>query len=529
MSLSQVVFENTEIKGLIPARFQRVVQCLPDHLAIVTPSEQIAYSQLDDLSDKISRILTRFDQGGNQLYALLLEQGITSIAAILGVLKSGKSFIIFSPDTPLERLKAFWEDAESPAIITNTSCLQTSLNITGIDKVINLDSTEQPENAILKVAQKTSPEDMAAIFYTSGSTGEPKGVMWSHELVLHTAYLNNKSYQITPKDRIAVLSAYGFGAAMTMSFAALLSGATLYFSPAFQQNSKLLLNWIENNKITILSMTTAGLFRQILKALPDFSPMIHVRLIVLGGDNLFKEDVESFFRLFPSKSSLVYRLAGSETMLMREIKIDHSMEFSENQIPVGYAVQDKELLILSEDQNEITDGSLGEIAIRSQYLSSGYWHNPELTSQKFIPDKADPQKKIYLTGDLGRINNQGQLVFVGRKDNMVKIRGFSVQLEAIENALQDLPGINEAVVNYKSGIKGNRLIAYLIPNSNIKLQVKEIKSALGKKIPGYSIPSIYCWLDEFPRTSTGKVDRKKLPDVSGDRPEFNHEISGTLQ
>jgi amino acid adenylation domain-containing protein len=521
MKLSEVPFLKTEIHALIPVRFRQVVDQVPGCPALVTNSEVVSYSEMDATSDKFAQTILSLGRPKNSLFAILIEQGVTSIATILGVLKAGGSYIIFSPDTPIERLKVYWEDAAHPILLTNANCRSIALEIAGSDQILNLDESIPDIGADSSELKIQQPEEMACIFYTSGSTGQPKGVIWSHELILHTAFVNQQSYQISPEDRILVMSAYGFGSNMTMSFAALLTGATLVQSSPFQHNLTALVSRIIENKITILAMPQTGLLHQILDAIEDSAQLKNVRLIILGGEDLYKQDIESFQKALPGTTQLVYRLAGSETMLMRELKIDSSTELRNGKIPVGYAVKDKELLLLSDKGENVPGGMVGEIAIRSRYLATGYWRQKDLTTRKFLKQPDTPDQRIYLTGDLGRLNKQGQLEFLGRKDNIVIIRGFSVQLEAIEVALQSMTAVEEAAVAIKPRSSENRLVAYLIPRAGTKKTVSELKSILGKKLPGHMIPSAFVWLDEFPRTATGKVDRNRLPLPTAQRPDLS--------
>jgi acyl carrier protein len=268
-------------------------------------------------------------------------------------------------------------------------------------------------------------------------------------------------------------------------------------------------------------MPPIGLFRNILKAIDEGKPLNNVRIIILGGDDLFKQDINQYRNRFNTGTELFYRLAGSETMLMREYKINPSMNFSTEKIPVGFSVPDKELILLDDHGNIVADNLVGEIAIRSRYLALGYWRNPELTTRKFLPDPKERHKRIYLTGDIGRINESGQLEFLGRKDHMVKIRGFSVQLEIIDRVLQSVKGMQDAVVAVRdNNTKGKYLVAYLVPEKGIKIPEKTIRDAISKKLPSYMNPSIYVWMDHLPRTATGKVDRNNLPVPSGTRPNL---------
>ncbi len=521
MQPKKTSFTRSEIHQLIQTRFNRVVKLYPSYPAIITPSEQISYSELDVLSDRIGYAIQHHERNPKKICAIFMEQGISSTAAILGVLKAGMSFILIPPETPSSRINAYWEETDHPIFLTTNQYKHIVIEITKDDSVILLDELPKIPQDFVFAGSDARPEDMAAIFYTSGSTGEPKGVIWTHELILHTAFLNTQSYSITSEDKIAILSAFGYGAAMTMSFAAMLNGAALCFYPTPQQTPTAFLQWVSDNNISILSMTTLGLLRQVLHEMRGPSSLKKVRMVILGGDDLYRADVNLFFDKFPMDTIFVYRLAGSETMLMREIKITPSTKLLTDKVPVGYEVPDKELLLLNEELKPVSKEEVGEIAIRSRYLSPGYWKQPELTAKKFLKDPVNEDMRIYLTGDLGRLNGLGQLEFLGRKDNMVKVRGFSVQLEAIEQRLVAIRGIKEAVVVLRSWQGRSRLTAYLKSEGSDKPSANKIKNELASVFPQHSIPSVYCWVDSIPRTSTGKVDRSNLPDVLMERPELS--------
>ena len=518
--MPQIPFFKSEVEDTIPSRFRRVAGLVSENIAIETESERISYSDLDKISDQIACVILRHQVPQQFLYAILMEHGVMALATILGVLKAGKSFIIAPPETPAKRLSAFFEDALQPLVLTNSENHKIASQIALSEKIINIDTALSSQESFDPPAVNFQPDDMAAIFYTSGTTGEPKGVIWSHELILHTAFLNCQSYQISPKDRLAMLSAFGFGAAMTMSFAALLSGATLLIPNMLQLDLLRFIRWAGENKVTILSMPPVDLFRQLVTALVKESPLSNVRLIILGGDTLYARDVDLYKRSFNKDTVLVYRLAGSETMLMREHKITTSMEFSTEKISVGNSIPDKDLLLLDEYGQMVPEGTVGEIAIQSRYLSPGYWRNPELTAKSFLPDPNGNNKRIYLTGDTGILNANGELEYLGRKDQMVKIRGYSVQLETIDQALQKLDNIQDAVVIVQPVRNLKRLVAYLVSSGERKPSVNELRDALSAQLPGYMIPSSYIWLDRLPRTVTGKIDRKELPPPTLSRPDL---------
>lgn len=519
--MRQVPFLKSEIEETIPNRFRRAANQVPNNIAIETEFEKLTYLELDKISDQIATVITKKHSLDTPIVAVLMEHSPQALAAILGILKAGKSFVIFTPEMPLKKLAALWEDTLQPPILTNTKCLNIAAQISSAENIINLDKIAFESDIFDVSAVKTQPSDIAAIFYTSGSMGESKGVIWSHELILHTAYLNYQSYQISTEDKLAMFSAFGFGAAMTMSFAALLSGASLFIPNTMTHNLSGLTKWIIEKKATILSLPPINLYRQITNALSEMPPLKHIRLIILGGDALYKKDIDLYKKVFASSTVLVYRLAGSETMLMRENKFDTTTEITTDRISAGYSVPDKELLLLDDQGKEISNGEVGEIAIRSRYLSSGYWRKPDLTKKSFLDDPETPTKKIYLTGDIGRLSLDGQLEHLGRKDNMVKIRGYSIQLEVIDETLQNFKTIKEAVVVVQQTAKNKRLIAYLVPKEKTTSSIKEIRDWLSLQLPSHMMPSLYIWVDTLPKTVTGKVNRNALPSLTLDRPELD--------
>lgn len=520
MTSGNLTFTGKDIQTSIPIRFRKVAAHLPDHLAVVSPGEQISYAELDRLSDQIAAEVIKCGLQHESLVAIFIEQSVLAIAALLGVLKSGSGYLLLSPATPRERLSKYWEDAGRPVLLINQRNLAAARQLAQPDEMINLEEI-RTQGAIEGLpSPPISPKDMAAVFYTSGSVGELKGVIWTHEMILHTASLNQHSYGIVPEDHLAVLASYGYGASMTQSFAALLSGATLYFPETPHHDLRALGDWIVDNEVSVLGMPPLALLRQILNLLRGHRPLQHLRMAVLGGEDLYREDIELFREILPPNAILAYRLAGSETMVMCENIIDSKAELPDGKIPVGYPIQDLELILVRDEEGELPDSDVGEIIISSRYLSPGYWHKPELTARKFFQDPAFPGRRIYHTGDLGRFNKKGQLIYIGRRDNTVRIHGFGVQLEEIEQLIEKLPMIKQAVVNLSLDPSGKRLVAYLVPqdgNPDPKLNLRDV---LGSKLPRYMIPSQLVWLDSIPRTPTGKVNRHRLPAPEMKRPEL---------
>jgi amino acid adenylation domain-containing protein len=512
-------FEKSEIEIPIRARLRKLAHLLPDQPAILDGANSITYSELDSLSDRIARHLIVRCGPKPEPVAILLKQGIQSLCACLGVIKAGKSFSLLPPVFPEDRLAAIWMDLEKPPMIVHRESLATARAFCP-DPGLLLDFDEACAERGIDALPDPPPESLGAIFYTSATTGEPKGVLWSNRMILHAAWQNGNQYRISARDRLTHLSAYGFGAATTISFAAILNGAALYLPAEKIGDLQTILERLRKDKISILSLTALGFFRQQSHSGEQRKASLpHLRLVLMGGEELFRPDIELFRSIFPGNTALAYRLAGSETMLARELRLDRRSPLPAGKLPVGYAVADKELLLLDEQGLPVPSGQTGEIAIRSRYLASGYWRKPELTREKFRADPDDPGLKTYHSGDMGRLTPDGQLEFHGRKDNMVKVRGFQIQLEAVEVALQQISGVQECAATALTSPAGDkRLAVYIVAGSGADLSVEQLRVDLARTLPRFMIPSVYVFVDSLPRTSTGKVDRAKLPSPSTMRP-----------
>jgi amino acid adenylation domain-containing protein len=515
------------LNGTIAERFRRVAGWQPQHPAIVANDAVLTYGALDAASERVMQAIRQRHLPPTGSIAVLLPQGAHVVAAILGCLKAGYSFVVLSPDFPTPRLRAIWTDAGSPLLLSDGPHWPQAVAVASApEHCLNLDQIAAGESAPLPPGVRDA-DDLAALFYTSGTTGEPKGVMWSQRLVLHTARQNQALYALGPHDRLAVLTSFGFGAAMTMSFAALLSGATLLLGEERWLDLDALVAWLRTHAPTVLGLPPVGLLSQIVDRLrasrpANATPLPNLRLVLLGGQPLQRQEAERFRAFFGQAVDIRYRLAGSETMLMAEFSLNSQQDYAGDSVPVGNPAPDTELLLLDEERRPVRAGAAGEIAVRSRYLATGYWRQPQLTAATFLPDVSGGDAHICLTGDIGRLTPNGLLLHLGRKDNMVKIRGYRVQLEAVEAALSALEYVREAVVvaqNLPSGDK--RLVAYVVPVAQPPPTATALRRALQQRLPDFMAPAVFVFLERpLPLTATGKVDRQALPPPGTARPDL---------
>ncbi|MEE8122253.1 MAG: amino acid adenylation domain-containing protein, partial [Anaerolineales bacterium] len=514
-----VEFKKEEIEQSIPDRFEKIVRLYPDHVAVKMKDHVLTYRQLNATANRIARAILEERGPVNEPVALLFEHGTDLIAAIFGVLKAGKFFLVLDPNFPLERNNSLLEDSGSDLVVTNRQNIDRTVGLRPASiQFINIDALDAPMSAA-GFGLTVSPDALAYLIYTSGSTGNPKGVVQNHRNLLHASMSRINSFRICSEDRLTLLSFSSNQAVMNV-LSALLNGARLCPFDVKREGANRLGAWLMREGITIYH-SSASLFRQFVGTLTGNEDLSSMRLIRSASEAATKNDVELYRKHFSSKCLFANGLSTTETGTSTFYFIDKDMPVGTETVPVGYPLQDMEILLLDEDGNKVGFDCVGEIAIRSQYLALGYWRKPDLTKSKFRPDPEEGGKRIYLTGDFGRISHDGCLEYLGRKEFLVKVRGYRVETGEVELNLLNHPGVKEAaVVGLESQHGDSRLIAYIAPVDKRGPGVSELRGFLKKKLPDYMIPSVFCFLDAIPLTPNGKVDRKALPPPSKLRPNL---------
>ena len=515
-----VEFKKEEVERSIPERFEKIVQMYPDRLAVKMGDQSVTYSELNAMANRLACVI--LDQRGSEAepVGLLFEKGVSQIAAMLGVLKAGKFFVLLDPSFPKARHEVLLEDSQARLMITERQkpWLTQGVAINGcqlieLDSINVINSAENPRITI-------SPSTIAFILYTSGSTGAPKGVVWTHRNLLHHEMLHSKASHITQDDRITLLPS-GTANMVTNTFLALLSGSMVLPFNVQKEGVLQLSGWLREERISVCLISSA-LFRSLCEGLTEEVEFPDLRLIRLRSEGVRKSDVDLFKKIFPLQCSLVNGLSSTETGVLTVFPIGRTTDLTGNEIPVGYAVEDKEILLLDEAGNKVGFNQVGEIAVRSRYLSPGYWRKPELTEAKFKADPEAGDRRLYLTGDLGLMLPGGCLIHKGRKDFRVKVRGYGVELAEVEKVLCDHADIRDIVVVARQNETGEaRLIAYFTSNSSSGPSTSGLRIFLQQKLPDYMIPSSFVRLETLPLTVSGKVDRQFLPAPDSSRPELD--------
>ena len=504
-------FPADEIEQSIAQRFEKQVVAYPDRVAIRSGDRTITYAELNAEANRLARAILRSGGEGERV-VLLFEQGAQVIAAVLAVLKAGKTYVPLDPSSPPARLRGVLEDAEASLVLTNRRHLPVAEQVAAAGPLPVLDADAvAPGTDGGNLNIPVAPDAIAYMLYTSGSTGRPKGVVQRHRNLLHFVRTYSNSLGIGPEDRIGWLHSMTFSASNMNVYPALLNGAAVLPYDVKERGVGQLADLLMEERVTICQCVPTVL-RHFLSGLTGEESFPELRVFELGGEPVYRRDVELFRRRVGSHCVLINRLAFTEASVGAQYFITGDTDLNGSAIPVGRAADGMEIRLQGEDGRAVGVGEVGEIVLRSRYLSPGYWRRPDLTEATFASDPEQPALRLYRTRDLGRWREDGQLEYFGRKDFRVKINGYTIEVAEIEAALLSLGTVKQVVVTAREDRRGDhRLVAYVVPLSRPGPGPGDFRRELKGLLPDYMVPSAFVALDNLPVTSTGKVDRLALP------------------
>ena len=507
-----VEFKKGDIEHSITDRFEQQVLRYPERLAVNDGSQQLNYDSLNKAANRLARTILAECGTGEEPIGLLFEHGAPGIVAILGVLKAGKICVPLDPVYPHKRNSYMLEDSHASILLTNDRNLSSAKGLSPVvRKVINVDeigSSVSTENLNIPI----SPDTIAYILYTSGSSGYPKGVVQNHRNVLHTVMKYTNGIHICADDHLSLLPSLSFAASVPDMHGALLNGASLFPLNLKDEGLVKLAKWLIMEEITIYH-SVPTVFRHFAKTLTGEGNFPKLRLVKLCGEAVYKNDVNLFMRYFSKKCRLLIGYGATEMNIIREYYFDEQAKLDENIVPVGYGVEDTDVLLIDDDGREVVGfNRAGEIVVKSPFLALGYWRDEELTSSKFQSGPTDSDEKKYFTGDLGCMMPDGCLRLLGRKDLQVKIRGNRVEPAEVEMALLGIDGIKETAVFTRKDKQGDQiLIAGIVTDRRTLPTIDKLRAFLLEKLPDHMVPSVFVLVDALPLTPNGKVDRSALP------------------
>jgi amino acid adenylation domain-containing protein len=506
---SFVPFDKEEIEQSIPQRFEKQVTNHSKKLALKFKDIEFTYEDLNRFSNGIAHLILAERNAEQEPVALLLEEGPSMIGAILGILKSGKIYVVIDPSGPKSFIQDTLCDAQANLIITDNKNLSLANELaTDRLRVLSIDAINYFSYSGDNPNISISPDASAYIFYTSGSTGRPKGVVDNHRNILHNIMRYTNNLKIAPEDRLTLLQACNFSGSVSSLFCALLNGATSYPFILKKEGAKRMASWLSDEQITIYH-SVPSIFRLIATGERNYPAL---RIIRLEGDRCGPADIDLYKKYFSDSCILVNGLGATECGIVRQFFVDKTTPTPSTVVPIGYDIEDMRILLLDEAGQEVGPDSIGEIAVESQYLAQGYWHRPDTSRAAFLPHPHDINKRIYRTGDLGRFQPDGCLDYLGRKNFIPKIRGQWVEVGVIEKVLYESGYFKEVAVSTHGGDHLEPiLVAYLVPKEIPAPASSAVRRYLTKRLPGHMVPTSYMFLDELPLDANGKVDLRALP------------------
>ncbi len=518
------MFTRNNIEQSIASRFEQIVDGDPSRIAVKLDDQGVTYETLNKMANRIAHALRSRSGAGNEPVALLVRNDLGTIAAILGINKAGKTFVPLDLSFSPAWAKFILQDTDAKIVLAGSGGLDLAKSwLTSGQVLIDFESLDtgwsetNPENRV-------APDALAQILYTSGTTGQPKGVKDNHRNMLHYVMRLGNASHIAPADRMTLVRPPSSAGALSNLYLALLSGSALFPVDLRQVGLTAIAAWLQREKITIFH-AGATVFRHFAQQLTGAEQFPDLRLIRLASGQVFDKDLELFKRYFPN-SLLLHVLSSTETNTYRVHFFNKDSQVPGGALPVGYAVEDMEVLILDDSGKPLAVNQVGEIAVQSDYISPGYWNNAALTDSAFaaLPDANG--RRIFRTGDLGQLGPDGCLEYLGRKDFRLKIRGHRIQAEEVELALLRIPGIAQAAVAAQKDDYGDdRLVAYVTPTHQGIPAISQIRHGLHKWLPDYMIPSRFVILESLPLNANGKVNRQELPRPDQYRPELGTRLS----
>ena len=484
----------------------------PAKTAITEGEASISYAGLDAAATAVASRLAAIGGERPGFVCLLFASKLAAIEAMLGANRCGRAYVSLDAGDPDERLRFIMKDSEPIAVLTEAALLARARALAGTGcEAIDI-GTLGPGSGQRQLPA-ASPDATAYVVYTSGSTGTPKGVCQTQRNLLFFADAYARALEITEVDRLSLVFSLSFGASNMNIFAGLLNGGTLCSHDVRTHGVAQLAAWLDRERVSVLH-TVPALFRELMSGLGPERRLAHLRAIDLAGEALFASDVELFREHTREDCMLVNQLGATEASIIAQYRVERRPgAYSSGVLPVGRSPAGVRVLIRREDGNAAAPDEIGEIVVCSAHVSPGYWRRPDLNAAAFEADPSQRGERRYFTRDLGRVDGAGNLHFLGRKGSRVKIRGYSVDLTEVEAALCACTGVAKGAALATGGGPGReaeRLTAYVVAATAAARDPLLVRRQLAKRLPPYMLPTAFVFLDRFPLTASGKIDRNAL-------------------
>jgi len=502
--------------------FEEQVQRTPDSVAVVFKAEQLTYGELNRRANRLAHHLRVLGVGPEVLVGICLERSLEMVIGLLGILKAGGAYVPLDPAYPKERLSFMVRDAAVKVLLTDNK--HRNLFPSANDQAICLDS-DWPVIAQESTSNLNSaaiPSNLAYVMYTSGSTGEPKGVMVPHSGLVNYLSWAVKAYSVEAGSSVPVHTSISFDLTVTGLYTPLLAGGRVEILSEDVGGQSLVTALRQGKDRSLVKITPAHLELLSQQISPEEAAG-RTKMFVIGGESLLAESL-LLWRKYAPATRLINEYGPTETVVgccVYEVGVDDP---GIGAVPIGRPIANTQLYVLDRYMNPVPTGVMGELYIGGAGVARGYLNRPELTKERFLDDPFSSQSgaRLYKTGDVARYRKDGTLEYLGRVDNQVKVRGYRIELGEIEATLANHPRLKSCAVLAREDEPGNKqLVGYVIPRVDESPTAEDLRHFLKQKLPEYMVPAHFVFLKSLPLTPNGKIDRKALPAPGRTRPELD--------
>ncbi|MBW4609142.1 MAG: amino acid adenylation domain-containing protein [Hassallia sp. WJT32-NPBG1] len=498
--------------------FEVQVDKTPDAIAVVFENEYLTYKELNQKANQLAHYLQKLGVGTEVVVGICVERSLEMVVGLLGILKAGGAYVPLDPSYPQERLTFMLENSQTSILLTQQYLLDILPNTT---QLICLDSNWQTiaQENIENPLSNVIVDNLAYVIYTSGSTGKPKAAMNTHWGICNRLLWMQNYCQLTDADRVLQKTPFSFDVSVWEFFLPLLTGARLVVAkPQGHQDSNYLAQLIAEQQITMVHFVPSML--QIFLEEPKIDNCQCLKRVICSGEALPVKLEKLFFNRLNAE---LHNLYGPTEAAVDVTYLACRNNSTTATVPIGRPIANTQIYLLDKHLQSVPLGVAGELYIGGVGVGRGYFNSSDLTAEKFIPNpfSSEPGTRLYRTGDLARYLPDGNIEFLGRIDNQVKVRGFRIEVGEIEARLSEHPNIREAVVVVQEDeLSEKRLIGYVSAYQEQEFTVTELRNFVKEKLPEYMLPSAFVILAALPLTPNGKVDRKSLPTPEILRPKL---------
>ncbi len=486
-------------EGTLPDAFEAQVEREPDRVAVIGEQETLTYRELDRRANRLAHWLVEQGAGPEHVIAVRTPRSVDLTVALYAVVKAGAAYVPVDTDLPEDRVRQLLDSAQ-PLLVLG----EQLPDVSGYPET-------NPERVL-------SPDNLAYVIYTSGSTGGPKGVPVSHRSIVNRIAWGLSHFDVTPEDRVLLITSTSFDMSVPELFAPLQIGASVVVArPDGRKDLAYLAELIQRERVTIVDFVPSLL--DAFVAEPAAAGCTSLRWIEVAGEAFPATLANAFVELLPGCG--VHNLYGPTEATVEVTAYQH--EPGTDRVPIGTPIWNTRVYVLDEALRPVAPGVTGELYLAGTGLARGYLGHPALTAHRFVASPyGEPGARMYRTGDVVRWNKDGRLEYFGRTDFQVKIRGFRIELGEIENVLAEHPGVARAVVLAREDERGDkRLVAYVVPDPDVSAGadpatpddrlLADLPGYLRDRLPDYMVPPVLVPLAELPLTPAGKLDRQALP------------------